>query len=728
MPEKPMTSEARLRDAAYAEANNFTLPDGWDAKRVAVYPIAIDSATTKDRDDAIAFDSLPGGGYQLHVSIADVGTFLPGLPQVEAYARHRGETEYLRTSNVPMIPPSISEDKLSLAAFELRPALGVTIELDANGDIHDTQLGFQAVSAANMTYDSVAGYLKGDGDSPETSEKMRGLNAMANRLLGLRHEKGAAAFYLPNKGLMTDIDGNVVRIRRGANHSARLIVQEFMIAANYAVAEYDAHQGIPFLYRNHRFKDGATVEDIAAILQQENPDGKALGSIYERARYSPERIGHAALNLDAYAHFTSPLRRGADAFNHANVAAHLRGEEPPYPTNILAGLANHFNTVQYQRKAPLRERQAAVNPERVAAAATAPKVAPAPQPKANKVSAAIQQPSLAKRLVYAIELQQVPPSLQADIANRIDQGELASADMSRLFGIKPGELLPEIEQQLVKWCFEHPHAAVAALSTAFTGMGTIHGLEQQTREVPVGLVSHYNVSISFTTLEGVGITAEATRPSKKQAQQHASVRAISKMYGIELPEEEASDTAPRDNSNPQPASATAVQPGHLNSKTRLQEFTQKRRLNLPEYEDAKTDSGFSSTATIIIKGQFYTATGTASTIKEAQKAAAAQICDQLGIDIVAAPAKAEKSPKPKASNPENNPIGYLGEYCAKRHVGMPHYTAKKEDGISVCTVTLGSGENARLITATGTNAASAKRQAARLAIEQGLDFLAESEE
>src|SRR5687768_9206169 len=109
-----LAESARLKDAAYLEAEHFALPPGWEAGRELVDGITIDSVYTRDRDDAIRLTNFPDGRKIVSVSIADVGSFMGDSTAMEAYAREMGETRYLRTGNITMIPPVVSEGVLSI--------------------------------------------------------------------------------------------------------------------------------------------------------------------------------------------------------------------------------------------------------------------------------------------------------------------------------------------------------------------------------------------------------------------------------------------------------------------------------------------------------------------------------------------------------------------------------------------------------------------------------------
>ena len=136
---------------------------------------------------------------------------------------------------------------------------------------------------------------------------------------------------------------------QGKRHSSHLLIQEFMILANRAVSLWLAEQDIPMLFRNHTARaiapDRETMYQTMLTLGSPKAIRQRLASWLNRADYGPTLIGHFALNLPAYTHFTSPIRRLADLINHRIVKARLRGEDSPYNKTELEQLGKHIGQV-----------------------------------------------------------------------------------------------------------------------------------------------------------------------------------------------------------------------------------------------------------------------------------------------------------------------------------------------------------------------------------------------
>jgi ribonuclease R len=303
------------------EAKRFTLPLDWKTDRPRVHGLTIDGEGTLDRDDAIAIDVMPNvdGGYVAQVSIADVGSFLGRrqTPAIESHARRMGETRYLREGNEPMIPVNISENVLSIlrSPGELEtPVLTASIAIQPDGTVGDLTLARQRLKPFALTYNDAAKWKAEE-------EARNGENPFIKRYEDL-------ALLLREKRLA---DGAVEYTNPRPDRPGELIVQEFMLLANRAVAEFMAENNIPGIYRNFQS---------------------------EYAYYSPAPEGHAALGLPGpYAHFTSPLRRFADFVNHANIVAFMEGRDFPYEGRELQRIANRINGIQERARLRRSSRQ-----------------------------------------------------------------------------------------------------------------------------------------------------------------------------------------------------------------------------------------------------------------------------------------------------------------------------------------------------------------------------------
>ena len=332
--ESPSISEDRF--AARPEARGFT----------------IDGPASKDLDDAIWLERT-GNGYTAHVSIADVSLVVRPGSKLHAEALRRVATQYRSTGSVPMLPARLSEDLLSLLPHSARPTITFSIVL--SDKLEPTGFAFQRTvlrSARRMNYAAIDAIIDWDGSDPDR-ELFRSCFALAQHLMDRRRTKGALAIYDLTNRVYTTEEGFLVPLDDEYAHKGNIIVQEFMILCNCAVAHFMAAQGIPFLYRNHTVRAAAPLrEEIIGQLNTALLHPRLLDAIRQRtalwfnkATYGPALTGHFGLNEAAYTHVTSPIRRAADLINHQIIGAYLDPDKPgiPHGHEELASFATGIN-------------------------------------------------------------------------------------------------------------------------------------------------------------------------------------------------------------------------------------------------------------------------------------------------------------------------------------------------------------------------------------------------
>lgn len=320
--------------------------------------VTIDGETARDFDDAVSVQALPGGAVGLRVSIADVGHYVPEGTPVDREAYTRGTSVYFPDRAIPMLPTELSSGICSLNPEEDRLALTVEMEYDASGRRRSARLYESVIrSAARMTYTAVAAILEQEDPSEirkhgSLVEDFLLMQSLAVRLQRRRMEQGSIDFDLPEAEIILDVQGRTEDIVKRERNIAHRIIEEFMLEANQAVAEFLTGREAPTLYRIHEppeakdmtaFADlaksfGLVMDtrrairprDFAEVLRavkgrpEENLINQVMLRTMRQARYSPENAGHFGLAFDLYCHFTSPIRRYPDLVVHRVLKEVLR--------------------------------------------------------------------------------------------------------------------------------------------------------------------------------------------------------------------------------------------------------------------------------------------------------------------------------------------------------------------------------------------------------------------
>ena len=358
-----------------------------DVRHLAL--VTIDGADARDFDDAIHVEEQPGGkGWILRVAIADVSHFVRprgrGCPgALDAEALSRGNSWYFPRSVEPMLPEILSNGLCSLRPNVNRLAMLAEIPFTAKGQPGKPRFS-QAVmrSAARLTYDQVKACLL-DKDAAaladlKAQERGEEVLAMLDKAFALyavlrdvRRERGTLDFDLPEAECRLDDLGRVAWLGHRLRHDAHRLIEEFMIAANEAVARHLRDADIPFLYRIHPEPDPERLESLfdtleatgfenlpprptAASMQgvlaavQGTPQEFLVNRLCLRAmpqaRYMPVNEGHFGLASVAYCHFTSPIRRYADLLTHRALKTSLGLDAGPVPAGQkLLRIADQLN-------------------------------------------------------------------------------------------------------------------------------------------------------------------------------------------------------------------------------------------------------------------------------------------------------------------------------------------------------------------------------------------------
>jgi ribonuclease R len=334
------------------EANSLKISEQLLLGRQLVEGITIDGPASRDLDDAIHLEYRQNE-FVVHVSISDVTELIKAGSPIFDEALKRVATRYLSNGNIPMIPENLSENMLSLLEEQARPALTFSITLSRNLDIIKIEINRTILkSRRRLNYAQVDYILENHPNDPDY-QLLNDCYILARRLLDYRSQQGALAIYDLQQLIFTNEEGQLVKMRPEDAHKSNIIVQEFMILVNMAVAELAAERGYLFLFRNHTARQTTPQRD--EILDQlklainnlhlQNSLGRRTELWFNRAKYEPVLKGHYGLNLSAYTHVTSPLRRFPDLINHALLKAQIWGTETDFSIEQLQDIAREINEV-----------------------------------------------------------------------------------------------------------------------------------------------------------------------------------------------------------------------------------------------------------------------------------------------------------------------------------------------------------------------------------------------
>ncbi len=320
----------------------------------------IDGDDARDFDDAVSLEPMGNGHMLLGVHIADVSHYVtPGSP-LDDEAYRRGTSVYYPGHVVPMLPVALSNGICSLNPDVDRLAFSAFLEVDKDGRCHKSQFAKTVIrSKARMTYRKMNEIFDGNKERraeyaflTETADRMHALSQAMRRR---RMERGALDLDLPEAEILTDESGEPVEVSFRARGDAEKMIEEFMLAANEAVAAYMTHRNNPTVYRVHESPDpeklrvfaqfarpfGYRVDaskpsdtaQLQAVLDgaKDDPRQRALPTLLlrslARARYDAECLGHYGLQAKEYLHFTSPIRRYPDLVAHRMLFKAISGQQ-----------------------------------------------------------------------------------------------------------------------------------------------------------------------------------------------------------------------------------------------------------------------------------------------------------------------------------------------------------------------------------------------------------------
>jgi ribonuclease R len=332
--------------------------------------VTIDGEKAQDFDDAVSVRRLAAGGWLLGVHIADVSHYVKAGSPLDREAYERGTSVYFPDLTLPMLPERLSNDLCSLRPRVPRLTVSVLMDVAEDGQVRKAEFSPSIIRTAHrMTYASVFKIFEGDAGETraytDVAADLLQMRELARVLRERRLAEGSLDFDLVEPELVYE-KGQLLAVAAAERNEAHRLIEEFMVAANVAVAEAFSRKRFPAIYRVHpapaiadleKLRDvvlpfGLTLPDPAKVRSKDLqrllekarglPGEKFVGTQVLRAMklavYSDANVGHYGLAKADYTHFTSPIRRYPDLVVHRLLKDLLAREDPSrLPLEAIAG-------------------------------------------------------------------------------------------------------------------------------------------------------------------------------------------------------------------------------------------------------------------------------------------------------------------------------------------------------------------------------------------------------
>jgi ribonuclease R len=353
--------------------------------------VTVDPETARDHDDAISLERR-GHGWRLGVHIADVAHYVRRHTPLDDEAYQRGTSVYFPETVVPMLPHALSSGICSLVEGQDRLTQSVLLDIDARGRVQRAEFADGVIrSAARLSYQQAQAIVDGDSETrarfARVAALVQDMDALAREMRQRRDERGSLDFDVPEPKVRLGPSGEIAAIVASERLDSMRAIEEFMLAANEAVAERLHAAGAGALFRIHERPDPEKVEEFAGLVSsfgyrvpgdledvspqdlqrivrqvRGKPEERLISYLLLRtmklARYHEENLGHFGLATRMYAHFTSPIRRYPDLVVHRALRALRRRQDPGQavaPREALPAMGEHLS--ERERKAAEAERE-----------------------------------------------------------------------------------------------------------------------------------------------------------------------------------------------------------------------------------------------------------------------------------------------------------------------------------------------------------------------------------
>ena len=363
------------------EAESFKEPSAKDREgRIDLRDlplVTIDGEDARDFDDAVYAEKRPGGGYRVVVAIADVSHYVRIGKPLDDEAQERGTSVYFPHFVLPMLPEALSNGLCSLNPNVDRLCMVCDLNLSRAGRVTSYEFYPSVMhSKARLTYTQVAQYFDGDSQAvPEDRNVRKSLNTLFQLyhvLKDLRAQRHAMEFETVETYMTFDELGGINEILPRTRNDAHKLIEECMLLANVAAAEYALKNEVPMLYRVHeppefsriqkvrdfvkllglKFPEQPTQADYQAVIEatKDRIDAPSIHAVLLRsmmqAYYGAKNAGHYGLAYEAYTHFTSPIRRYPDLLLHRAIKASLTNKKYPLSGASLDDAGQHFSATE----------------------------------------------------------------------------------------------------------------------------------------------------------------------------------------------------------------------------------------------------------------------------------------------------------------------------------------------------------------------------------------------
>lgn len=640
--------------------------------------ITIDADSTRDIDDGIWIETTDDG-WLVTVAIADVASSVHLGSSFDTSAREAVASKYFPTGNKPMLPRKLSEGDLSLHPGETRKVVLTKIRIPKAQlpKLELLELG-EFKSIGRLSYDQIPEVLSpkarvacnhsmqswskkdgqmfcGDCEAPITQDPetgfwyahktgperlvddeilsaVRTISSVSDGLLSQRRDRGALVIYDVNDGWVTTEEGYLKQLKDTRETIGYIIVQEMMILTNALVAEWCVQQELPVLYRNHTARLAAPEREELVQQLREATTGpwqtldatrQRIRMLLDRADYGAVLKGHYGLNLPAYLHFTSPIRRYADLVNHRQIRARLLGETVPYSPREIEELAQHINSAETAERTSTSayfKTRAETKAEKSLERGQLRKMTDKEFERALKVETRLGQD--ARETLQEVFLSRlgadVLPTICMAVVTFFPDRENAQPGWRRM------------QEALLAYTVEHPEVAVAIWTMGLDiasghNVSPIEWLESRSGPPHASIFEAKGVTegLNFGPFYS-GITKATTA---KQARQWATVRILAEYLGLPKPEFGMNlPTVEQDQPTKSPLVDLASGRDPI---VALQEYAQKHKLTLPVY--AYKVAGLSHLPNITCTCSFSgrTGVGEAASKKEAKRLAAGAVVQRF---------------------------------------------------------------------------------------------------